>query len=214
MTRLDDQFLDQLAGTLDPVRPLSDRRVHVSLVGLAIVGMVLVGATLGARADLIAGSPHPMLFVRSGLLLVLGGICAAAAASMARPGVGRGNRAWLAALAMASILPLSALALAVTDPVGTFRAVWWPSAITCLAVSLTAAMAFAVPMVLHLRRGAPVAPERTAIVTGLAAGSLGVLVYSVHCPANHVAYIGLWYGLAIALATLAARLIIPRLIRW
>lgn len=214
MTRLDDRFLDELAGAIAPVRPLGDHRVHISLLGLGIVGVVLVAATLGVRADLVAGAPHPMFFVRGGLLLVLAGICAAAAAAMARPGVGRGNRAWLAALAMAAILPLSALALAIIDPAGTFHAVWWPSAITCLVVSLTAAVGFAVPMVLHLRRGATVAPERAAIVTGLAAGSLGVLVYSVHCPANHVAYIGLWYGLAIALATLAARLVIPRLIRW
>ena len=214
MTRIDDDFLDQLSGTLKPVRPVSDRRVLISLAGLAVVGLVLVAATLGARPDLLAGTPHPMMPLRSGMLLMLGGICAAAAGAMARPGVGRGNRAWLAALAMAATFPLAALALAVTDPAGTFKAVWWPSAITCLTVSLTAAMAFAVPLVLHLRRGAPVAPERAAIVTGLAAGSLGVLVYSIHCPANHIAYIGLWYGMAIALATLAARLIIPHLIRW
>lgn len=214
MTRISDQFLDQLSDTLEPVRPVSDRRVLISLSGLVLVGVVLVAATLGVRPDLMAGAPNPMLPLRSGMLLALGAICAAAAASMARPGVGRDNRAWLAALAMAATFPLAALALAISDPVGTFQAVWSPSAITCLAVSLTAAVGFAVPMVLHLRRGAPVAPERAGLVTGLAAGSLGVLVYSVHCPANHVAYIGLWYGLAIALATLAGRLTIPRLIRW
>ena len=214
MTSLNTQLLDQLADDLTPVQPLRDRRVHIALLGLAIVGTLLVAATLGARPDLLAGAPHPLVLVRAGLLLVLGGGAAAAVAAMARPGVGRDGRGWMAALAMASVLPAAALALAVIDPAATLRAIWWPSAITCLSVSLTAALGFATPLVLHLRRGAPVTPERAGLVTGLAAGSLGVLTYSVHCPSNDIAYIGLWYGLAITIATLAARLVVPRLIRW
>lgn len=214
MTRLNTQLLDQLADDLTPVQPLHDRRVHIALMGLALVGILLVAATLGVRPDLLAGVPHPLVLVRAGLLLVLGGVAAATAAAMARPGVGRDGRGWMAALAMASVLPAAALALAVIDPAATFRAIWWPSAMTCLAVSLAAALGFSIPLVRHLRRGAPVTPERAGLVTGLAAGSLGVLTYSVHCPSNDIAYIGLWYGLAITIATLAARLVVPRLIRW
>jgi len=214
MSRIDDQFLDELAGNLQPVKPLSDRRVHFGLLGLGIIGIIMVSLTLGPRADLLAGQPHPMFLFRAGTLLMLGGICAAAAAAMARPGVGRSGKAWLAALAMAAIVPITALGFAISDPAGAFRAVWHSSALWCIGISLSAAAGFATIMVVHLRRGAPVSPERAATVTGLASGSLGVLVYAIHCPANHIAYIGLWYSLAIALATLGCRIIIPRLIRW
>jgi hypothetical protein len=214
MSPIDDRFLDQLASELKPVSPLGDRRVGFALLGLGLVGMILVSATLGPRADILAGTPHPIVLFRGGTLLMLGLICAAAASSMARPGVGRAGKGWLAAVAMASMVPLTALGQALTDPAATFRAVWWPSAITCLAVSLTAAAGFAAILVWHLRRGAPVAPERASIVTGIAAGSLGVLTYAVHCPSNEIAYIGLWYGLAIAISTAVCRLVVPSLIRW
>jgi hypothetical protein len=214
MPPIDEKFLDQLAADLTPVTPLGSRRVGFALMGLGIVGMVLVSATLGPRPDLLAGTPHPMFLFRAGMLLMLGLICSAAVVGMARPGVGRGGKGWLAAVAMASIVPLTAIGLALIDPVATFQTVWWSSARTCLAVSLAAATGFAAILVWHLRNGAPVAPERAAIATGVAAGSLGVLTYTIHCPSNDIAYIGVWYGLAIAISTLACRLVVPRLVRW
>jgi hypothetical protein len=214
MRGIDESFLDRLAADLPPVTPLGNRRVGLALVGLGLVGTILVSATLGPRADLMAGTPHPVFLFRWGTLLMLGLISATAVLAMARPGVGRAGRAWLAAVAMAAMVPLTALGLAVADPQGFVQAVWWSSAITCLLVSLLSASGFAAILVWHLRRGAPVAPARAATATGIAAGSLGVLTYTIHCPSNEIAYVGLWYGLAIALSTLACRLIVPRLIRW
>lgn len=214
MSPTNDDFLDRLADALEPVRPISSTAVYVGVFAVGVIGMLLVAGTLGVRADLLSGRVHPMFLFRAAMLLLLGGICAATVAAMARPGVGRAGKAWLAALAMAGVVPLTALGHALWDPAGAAQAVWWSSAITCLAISLTAAAAFATVMVLHLRRGAPVSPERAGLVTGLAAGSLGVLVYTIHCPSDHIAYIGLWYSLAIAISALACRLIVPRLIRW
>jgi hypothetical protein len=207
-------FLDRLVEELEPVQPLSARRAMLGLAGLVLIGGIAVAGTLGVRPDILAGNPNPMLFLRSGLLLMLGGIAAASALAMARPLVGRADRAWVGAAAMAAVVPGAALAYAVLDPPAAARAVWWPSAINCMIVSLSCAVGFAAIIVAQLRRGAPVLPERAAWVTGLAAGSLGVLVYSIHCPANHIAYIGLWYSLAIVISAIASRLIVPRFIRW
>ncbi len=214
MTRINDDFLDGLADELEPVRPLSDTRVYFGIFGVGLVGILLVAGTLGVRPDVLDGPLHPMFLFRAATLLLLGGICAVSAAAMARPGVGRVGKAWLAALAMAGVVPLTALGYALWDPAQAARAVWYWSAIYCLGVSLSAATAFATVFILHLRRGAPVSPQRAGLVTGLASGSLGVLVYSIHCPSDNIAYIGMWYSLAIAIATLTCRLIVPRLIRW
>jgi hypothetical protein len=89
-----------------------------------------------------------------------------------------------------------------------------PSGWQCLGISLGIALLCAVPMVLHLRRGAPVAPDRAGLMVGLAAGSLGALAYNIHCPFTDMVYTGLWYGAGVAGAALAGRLIVPRLIRW
>ncbi len=209
-----DAFIDALAENLTPVRPLRDLGILLGLIAFTVLGWLVIASTLGVRADVLTGSPHPIFLLRAGTLAVLGGICTISALAMARPGIGRSNRAWQSALAMAGVAPVAAVAVAVTDPAVAFQTVWQSSAAWCLSVSLLAATGFASIIVAHLRRGAPVSPERAAVVTGLASGSLGVLVYSLHCPADSVVYIGLWYSLAIALATLVARLAVPPLIRW
>lgn len=207
-------LIDTLVADLAPVSPRSGRGAALALGLVAVIGFMAVAATLGIRPDILAGSPNPMVLLRGGLLLMLGGIAAASALAMSRPLVGRNDHSWAGAAAMAAMVPAAALTFALLQPAAAFRAVWWSSAVNCLGVSLTAAVFFASILVAHLRRGAPVQLVRAGWVTGLAAGSLGVLVYSIHCPANHVAYIGLWYSLAIGISAVGCRLIVPGLIRW
>lgn len=209
-----EAFLDSLARDLRPVRPLRDRSGAIALAGFSLAAMCLVAATLGMREDVAALAPHPMWLFRSATLLLLGGICAATVLALARPGVGRAGRAWQAALAMAAIVPVTAAGFAVADPTAAAQDIWWTSVPWCLAVSLSVATGFGAIFTTYLRRGAPVCPERAATVAGIAAGSLGVLVYSLHCPSDSLVYMGVWYTAAIAIATGAARLIIPPLIRW
>lgn len=207
-------FVDQLVENLQPVRPLSAHWSSAAMLGLALVGFAAVAAVLGVRADLVAGQPNPVVLLRGGMLLVLGLVTTASAFALARPAVGRQDRSWAGATAMAASVPAAALLFALLDPAAALRAVWWSSAINCLFVSLSAALGFGAIIVAQLRRGAPVQLGRAGWVTGIAAGSLGVLVYSIHCPANHIAYIGLWYTLPIAISAVSARLIVPRLVRW
>ena len=84
----------------------------------------------------------------------------------------------------------------------------------CLQVSLLGGLATAIPMVLHLRRGAPISPERAGWLTGISSGGLGAFAYNFHCPFNDLIYIGVWYTLAVGICAIAGRLIVPHLIRW
>ena len=218
VTRLETDFLDALSAELTPVQPLRSVRAALLLALCAGLCLAAVAAGLGLRADLLAGQPSQMFLVRTGLLLPLALICTATALGFARPGIGVHDgftgRAWAGALAVAAMLPATALVTGTLAPQAAANAIWQPSGAQCLSVSLTAALLFGAIMVRHLRRGAPVSLERAGLLVGLAAGSLGVLVYSMHCPANSLHYIATWYGLAIALATLTGRLLVPRLIRW
>jgi hypothetical protein len=218
LTRPDSAFLDALSDDLTPVRPLKAQATAAALAACVAAGLLAVGFGLGFRADLMAGQPSMMFLIRTGLLVPLALICTATALGFARPGVGThtgflGN-AWAGALAVAATLPLIAMVRAAAEPAAAARAIMQPSAMLCLAVSLASALVFASVMILHLRRGAPVSLQRAGLLVGLSSGSLGVLIYSLHCPADSIHYIAAWYGLAITLATLAGRLFVPRLIRW
>ncbi|WP_416908471.1 MAG: NrsF family protein [Polymorphobacter sp.] len=214
MAKLQDDFLDQLAAERTPVTPLG-RGPALAMLGLGLVaGMAAVALGLGPRDDLMAGAPTMIFLLRSLMLVVLAGVTGLAALETARPGVGWQSRAWQGALAMAALVPATALLMAALDPAAARAAMFQPSAVLCMGVSLCAAMGFGAVMVAHLRRGAPVTPGRAGTLVGLAAGSLGVLVYSLHCPVDSVMYIGTWYGLAVGISTLAGRLLVPGLIRW
>lgn len=213
-----EALMDRLAVNVRPVQPLDDRPTMLVLATVLLVTATLMMAWLGLRADLMAGQPDPMFLLRSGTLAVLGIVSAAAVLSQAHPGVGRNRQSWgqgwKAAAAMALLFPLSGAVMAFDQPDHAMAMAGAASGWECLRMSLLTASLGAVPLVWHLRRGAPVAPERAGLLVGLATGSLGALAYSLHCPFNSMVYTGLWYGAAVGSATVAGRLVVPRLIRW
>jgi hypothetical protein len=212
-----EALLDRLAGELTPVRPLDDRPALAMLILLLLAAAALVIQWLGMRPDLAAGQLHPMLLLRAGTLLLLGGVSTFALLGHAHPGVGRIDQGWRAAALLASLFPLSAVLLALQSPAAAAAAMGGSvrvDGLECVMVSLSAGLLCAAPMLLHLRRGAPVAPERAGMLVGLAAGSLGAFAYSLHCPFNDFVYIGVWNGLAVAVAAVVGRLVVPPLIRW
>lgn len=204
----------RLVADLEPVVPLADWRAGL-VTGLVLLAAIAAVATgLGIRPDFVALQPHPVAVLRSGMLLLLGTIAGAGAIASARPAIGGIGPAWRVALAAAMLFPLAAIVRTIADPAGALRAIVTPSAFECLAVSLAGAVALATVLTLWLRRGAPASPERSGMLAGLAAGALGGFAYSLRCPYNDIAYIGLWYPLVVTIAALAGRTVIARFIRW
>ncbi|WP_374540382.1 NrsF family protein [Sphingorhabdus sp.] len=205
--------ISQLVDELQPVRPMNMRRGLMLPLGMTMAALAVIATFAGVRADLMAGAPHPMFLLRAGTLLLLGLVCATTLLAMANPGVGRHGHGWKTALAAALLFPLAATILALAgQPSGTSGTM--QSGVQCLAYSLIAGLGAAVPMVLWLRKGAPVAIEKAGWLTGLAAGGLGAFAYNFHCPFNSIVYTGFWYSLAVGLCALLGRVIVPRLIRW
>jgi hypothetical protein len=213
-----EALMDRLADDVRPVQPLDDRPAMLVIAALLLVAVALMLTLLGLRPDLLAGLPHPMFLLRSGTLMVLALVSVVAVLAQAHPEVGsnrgRSNQGWKVAAAMAMLFPLSGAIMAMDQPGHAMAVASAASGWECLRMSLMAAALCAVPMVLHLRRGAPVAPRRAGLLVGLAAGSLGALAYNLHCPFDSMVYTGLWYGIAVGIAVLAGRLIVPHLIRW
>lgn len=64
------------------------------------------------------------------------------------------------------------------------------------------------------RRGAPVDRSLTGLCAGLASAGLSVMAYALHCPDDTIPFLATWYTLAVALVTIFAALVFPRLLRW
>lgn len=202
-----------LVDDLEPVKVLTPRRPLLIAAAILVLMVGIIFGVQGIRADLMAGQPHEMFLIRTGILLVLGGATAQAVTSMASPSVGKSSNGWQIALAAAVVFPLSALIVATTGDIGPAISEM-QSGITCMMVSTIGGLATAVPMVVALRRGAPTSPTRAGWLTGIAAGGLGAFAYNLHCPFNEVVYIGLWYTLAVGGCAVIGRLVVPRFIRW
>lgn len=202
-----------LVDDLEPVRTLKPRRSIAVTLAISVVFLLFISWWLGPRKDLMAGTPDSMFLLRAGTLLLLGLASAWAVLAMASPSVGRHGTAWQVALAAALLFPFAALIVAASAGMGDAMAAP-ETGMICLRMSVMAGFAIAIPIVLHLRRGAPTSPERAGWLTGLASGGLGAFAYGFHCPFNGIIYIGLWYTLAVGICAVIGRLIVPKLIRW
>lgn len=214
MTIRTQALRDRLVADLQPVEPLAGWRPSLALALALAAALASVALGPGVRPDLLELQPHPVAVLRSGMLLLLGVVAGEATIAGASPRISGTGRAWQVALAAGMLFPLAAILRGVADPAGAWQAMATPSGLSCLAVSLSVALALATILTLWLRRGAPASPERSGLLAGLAAGALGGFVFSFRCPENDVAYIGLWYSMAVGISAVAGRIVISRLVRW
>jgi hypothetical protein len=211
-------LIDSLAADIQPMKSIKPS-MGVTVVLLAtFVAALGVIAYFGARSDISAGAPDPIVLVRGMLLILLGLATSFAVSNAARPAVGQGHNGWLWALAAAMVLPLAALLLygyhmMRAEPFAAGE-MDFHYGMACLGISAASALLIGAAQTLWLQRGAPTDLNRAGWLVGLAAGSFGTFSYSLHCPSNSIYYVGLFYALAVALCAVMGRLIVPRLIKW
>ncbi|MFZ4380481.1 MAG: NrsF family protein [Sandarakinorhabdus sp.] len=210
-----DDLIADLVGDLRPVRHLRQSQglwFIAAAIGVCLAAVLL---SVGMRPDLAVGRLDPMFLMGSGSFLILGLAAAVTVVIMGRPQVGTDHRGWLWAGAMAAVLPLAALITGIANGPATALARSAPDhGIICLLAGSALGLIPAILLVSWLRRGAPTSPERAGLVTGVAAGSLGIFAVSMNCPHSDIMHIGLWHSLAVVVCAAAGRAIIPRLIRW
>lgn len=211
-------LIDGLVSDVKPVRTIKTRNgIAVVLVATGVAALAVV-AWFGARSDILAGAPEPIVVIRGMLLILLGLATSFAATHAARPSVGQGHDGWAWALAAALVLPLSAtvlygyhmwMALPFAPGEMAFGYAPW-----CLGISGTSALLIGAVQTVWLRRGAPTDLARAGWLVGLTSGSFGTFAYSLHCPSNSIYYVGLFYALAVGLCAFIGRIVVPRLIKW
>ena len=212
--------IETLIDDLTPVRPLRVRNGVLLAVAVMVVLTIIVAMTINVRADLAAGSPAPMFFVRASTLVLLGISACYAVMSSARPEIGKESRfkLWKSLAGVALMFPVVALVHIAGDIPSTtaeVNSLFSPSVgRECLTVGGICALIVGAVMVLWLRKGAVVSQKRAGFLTGLAAGAMGAAAYSIHCPMNSVVYIGTWFTAVVVISALIGWLVVPRLLRW
>ena len=208
-----DALIDKLADQAAPVRRYSTRGGRLALAAIGAATLTVVFMIRGFRADVMAGQADPMLTVATGLMLILAIAAGSSAVRMARPQVGTAASGAPWALTALLLVPVAAVIGIIAQPDRIAGLAPGPG-IRCLVFGLIAGLGALVFLAYWLRLGAPVAPERASWLTGLAAGAIGALALMLECRQEGLAHFGAWHVAVPIAAAAAARLILPRFLRW
>lgn len=214
MTSPSNDLIADLVGSLEPVKPLSFARGLGYALSAAALTALVVGATMGVRAELIVGRFALVYLIASGLFLVLGIAAAVTVIVMSRPQVGNDHGGWVWAAAMVALLPVAAVIISMSGGSDLLSRESLSHGLECLTFGgMSSVLVFGI-LVAWLRKGAPTSPERAGLLTGVAAGSLGIFAFSLHCADNDIVHIGLWHSAVVVVMAAAGRWLVPPLVRW
>jgi hypothetical protein len=210
-----DDLVSMLSAGTDAVDAKAPaRRYIVAVGGGALVATVLMSLWLDVRPTLARDAMLPMFWVKEVFCVALVASGLFAVTRLARPGAAL---AWVQPLAAAPILAMWLLAVAVLaaadpgDRTDLIRGVSWtecPYNIVVLSVPVFAAILWA------MKGLAPTRLRLAGAAAGFAAGAIGALVYTLHCPELDAPFLAIWYVSGILIPAVFGACVGPRLLRW
>jgi hypothetical protein len=210
-----DELIGWMVSGLEPVDLRAVwRRGLLVLCGALILSAALTAMLLGVNPDLSGMARQPMFWVREGFCLSMGAGALVCAARGLRPGRRLGRAPLGIGLTLFALWLLGLQA-------------WWAASAGARLPLLLGQTAWVCPWLIALvsaplfvaafwisRSMAPTQLRRAGAFAGLAAGALGALVYTLHCPELAAPFLGLWYVLGMLLPALAGAALGPWLLRW
>jgi hypothetical protein len=211
-----DELVSLLAtGTEAVDMRLATRRFLVAVLGGTAIATLLTSAWLGLRPTLVRDLTVPMFWVKESFCAALGVAGLVAAFRAGRPGA-RLGWVWAASVATPVIVLwlLAAVALLVADPGNRTELIFGHTANVCsVCIALISTPLF-VGVFAAMRAFAPTRLRLAGAAGGFAAGSVGALVYSLHCPELAAPFLGLWYVLGILIPTVVGAGVGAHVLRW
>lgn len=212
--RNSDVLIADLVGGLEPVKPLRfSSGMTYTLIAVAVSALAVIWL-YGLRPDLQAGVVNPFHLIATGLFFGLGLAASVTVVVMSRPCVGTDHSGWTWAAAMAALLPAAGFTAGLLNGGGLFEQDVVRHGAECFAVSGAASLLTFGVLVWWLRQGAPTAPDRAGLLTGIAAGSFGAFAFALHCPVNDLVHVGVWHSAVVLALGGLGRAIVPSLVRW
>jgi len=210
-----DDLVNMLAAGAGAVEPGATARRYAAALGWGAFGATLLMAILlGVRPDLAQAARLPMFWMKLAFPACLAAGALYAAARLSRPGVQLGRVSVTLAAPVLAIWLLAAFVL-LSATAGErenliFGGTWnaCPLLVAMLSLPLFAATLWA------MKGLAPTRLATAGAAAGLLAGSVGALIYALHCPEMEAPFLAIWYLLGMLIPTAAGALIGPRLLRW
>jgi hypothetical protein len=189
-------------------------RYLLALSGGSLAALALTAGALKFNPALPQEIFIPMFWARGAFCASLGIVGLVGTARLARPGRPLGSVPVGIALPVIAMWVLAASSLHAAPPPARAHLIFGQTATVCPFLIAMIATPLFVALVWALRGLAPTRLRLTGAAAGFAAGSLGALAYSLHCPELAAPFIGIWYLLGITLSAALGAVAGPRLLRW
>jgi hypothetical protein len=209
-----DALIAELVGNLEPVKPMRFAHGFGLALASAAVSVLLVINYFGLRPDLQVGQFNPVHMISTGLFLGLAIAASMTVVVMSRPCVGADHSGWTWAAAMAALVPAAGLIVGLGNSEDLLSQNSIKHGAACFAIGSSASLLVFAMLVWWLRKGAPTAPDRAGLLTGIAAGSFGIFAFSLHCPESDIVHIGVWHSAVVLMMGAVGRAVVPSLVRW
>lgn len=200
------------AGTVTPYPAI--RRFGAAIAWGAAGAILLMLALLQIRHDLGQAALLPMFWLKVGFVASLAGGSLFAALRLARPGA---KLVWLPLAIGLPILVMWAIAaftLIGADPVERSKLFYGDTWKSCpLLIALLSVPVF-VAVLRTMKELAPTRPRLAGLASGLLAGAVAAVVYSLHCPEQGAPFVAFWYLLGMLIPAGLGTLLGNRLLRW
>lgn len=213
--RTDDLIKMLAAGDATVDHTALARKRMLFFGGALLAAALFLHAYFGVRWEMANDAGDPMFWIKFAYVGVLAVASVAFALRIGRPGVTAGPAPWVILGTFVALWLIGAISLSVAPSPEAREALvfgqTWRSCAKNIAMLATPVF---VGMLLIMRTLAPTELRLAGGAAGLAAGTVGAAVYSMHCPELGAPFLGIWYVLGMAIPTVIGALIGPRLLRW
>ena len=182
-------------------------------VGVIAAALLMLGL-LGVRPDLAEASRLPMFWAKVAYVAALGAASLLAVSRLSQPGARLGRVPALLAVPVVTMWVLAASVLAGAEPelrAGLVLGSTWAKCSSLIAMLSVPAF---IASLWAMRGLAPTRLPLAGAAAGLFSGTVGALVYCLHCPELAAPFIGSWYLLGMLIPAAAGAWLGPRLLRW
>ena len=212
--KTDDWVVVLATGAGSAQRHAVARRYGAAVGAGVIAAALLMLGLLGVRPDLAEASRLPMFWAKIAYVAALGAASLLAVSRLSRPGARLGKVPAMLAVPVVAMWVVAAGVLAGAAPelrAGLVLGSTWAKCSSLIAMLSVPAF---VASLWAMRGLAPTRLPLAGAVAGLLSGTVGALVYSLHCPEMAAPFIGSWYLLGMLIPAAAGAWLGPRVLRW
>jgi hypothetical protein len=193
---------------------LPARRWLMALATGASIAFLLTAGLLKLNPSLRHETFIPMFWVRESYCALLGALGFVAVVRLARPGSRLGVAPIGIPVVVISMWSFAVVTLIAASSQNRTALILGHTAAFCPFLIALLAAPLLIALLWVMRSFAPTRLRWAGAACGFAAGSVGALLYSLHCPELAAPFLAIWYLLGMLIPTAIGAWLGPRLLRW